>query len=253
MEITQFICRSDNFGILLHDEASGLTAAIDAPDAKAIREKLDQKGYKLDVLFITHHHMDHIEGITALKAVYGTKIIGPEREADKIGELDEAVNEQSGCKFANFDVKVLETPGHTLGSVCYYFPHDKLVFTGDTLFSLGCGRLFEGTAEMMFSSLEKLKALPEDTKLYCGHEYTKENARFARSVDPDNVALINRAAAVDRLIAVGETSLPSSIKSEKAANPFLRCDDPDIRKTLKMENASDVAVFAELRKRKDHF
>ena len=226
MEITQFICRSDNFGVLLHDEASGLTAAIDAPDAKAIREMLDRKGYKLDVLFITHHHMDHIEGIAALKAIYGTKIIGPEREADKIGGL---------------------------GSVCYYFPEDKLVFTGDTLFSLGCGRLFEGTAEMMFSSLEKLKALPDDTKLYCGHEYTKENARFARSVDPDNVALINRAAAVDRLIAVGETSLPSSIKSEKVANPFLRCNNPDIRRTLKMENASDVAVFAELRKRKDHF
>lgn len=253
MEITQFICRSNNFGVLLHDEASGLTAAIDAPDAKAIETMLAAKNYRLDVLFITHHHVDHIAGIDRLKTVYGAKVVGPKKEADKIAGIDEAVDEQSRFEFAGHSVKIIETPGHTLGSICYYFAENKLLFTGDTLFSLGCGRLFEGTAEMMFSSLTKLKALPDDIKLYCGHEYTKENARFARTIDPKNTALINRAAAVDRLIAVGEPSLPSSIKIEKAANPFLRCDDPAIRRTLNMENASDIAVFAEIRKRKDQF
>lgn len=253
MEITQFICRSDNFAVLLHDEASGLTAAIDAPDGKAIEKMLEAKHYRLDFLFITHHHVDHIAGINHLKTTYGAKVVGPKQEADKIAGIDQAVDEQSCLDFAGHNVKVIETPGHTLGSICYYFAENKLLFTGDTLFSLGCGRLFEGTAEMMFSSLAKLKALPDDTRLYCGHEYTKENARFARTVDPKNTALVNRAAAVDRLIAVGESSLPSSIQIEKAANPFLRCDDPEIRRTLNMENASEIAVFAEIRKRKDQF
>lgn len=253
MDITQFICRSDNFAVLLHDEANGLTAVIDAPDGRAIAKMLEAKHYGLDFLFITHHHEDHIAGINYLKTTYGAKVVGPKNEADKITEIDYAVDEQSRFEFAGHSVKVIETPGHTLGSICYYFTENKILFTGDTLFSLGCGRLFEGTAEMMFSSLAKLKALPDDTRLYCGHEYTKENARFARTIDPENTALINRAAAVDRLIAVGESSLPSSIKIEKAANPFLRCDDPAIRRTLDMENASDMAVFAEIRKRKDQF
>lgn len=253
MEITQFICRSDNFAVLIHDEASGLTAAIDAPDGKAIEKMLKVKHYRLDFLFITHHHVDHIAGIDHLKTTYGAKVVGPKKEAEKISGIDQVVDEQSRFEFTGHSIKVIETPGHTLGSVCYYFAENKLLFTGDTLFSLGCGRLFEGTAEMMFSSLAKLKALPDDTKLYCGHEYTKENARFARTIDPQNTALLNQAAAVDRLIAVGESSLPSSIKIEKAANPFLRCDDPAIRRTLNMENASDIAVFAEIRRRKDQF
>ncbi|WP_297322476.1 hydroxyacylglutathione hydrolase [uncultured Bartonella sp.] len=253
MEIKQFICCKDNFGVLLHDKESGLTAAIDAPDASAIIRQLEAKNFHLDVIFVTHHHFDHIEGIGALKETYGARVIGPALEADKIGGLDDAVGEKTPLKFARHPIKVIETPGHTLGSICYYFPEDKLIFTGDTLFSLGCGRLFEGTAEMMFSSLMKLVALPDDTRLYCGHEYTRENARFARTIDPDNIKLINRAAAVDRLVAVGEPTLPSSLGLEKATNPFLRCNDEAVRHKLGMENASDVAVFAEIRRRKDQF
>ena len=253
MKVIQFICRSDNFGVLLHDENTGLTAAIDAPDAPSIDNALKEHGYSLDFIFVTHHHMDHIAGINFLKSQYGAKVIGPSAEADKIIGIDEEVGDGSTIDFAGHNVKVISTPGHTLGSVCFYLPDDKLVFTGDTLFSLGCGRLFEGTAEMMYSSLEKLKALPDDTEVYCGHEYTKSNARFAKTIDPDNIALINRAAAVDRLIAVGESSLPSTIGLEKACNPFLRCNDQAIRQTLAMNDASDVAVFAEIRKRKDQF
>lgn len=253
MKVIQFICRSDNFGVLLHDENTGLTAAIDAPDAPSIDNALKEHGYSLDFIFVTHHHMDHIAGINFLKSQYGAKVIGPSAEADKIIGIDEEVGDGSTIDFAGHNVKVISTPGHTLGSVCFYLPDDKLVFTGDTLFSLGCGRLFEGTAEMMFSSLEKLKALPDDTEVYSGHEYTKSNARFAKTIDPDNIALINRAAAVDRLIAVGESSLPSTIGLEKACNPFLRCNDQVIRRTLAMNDASDVAVFTEIRKRKDQF
>lgn len=253
MEINQFICSKDNFGVLLHDKESGLTAAIDAPNASAIIKQLEAKNFHLDVIFVTHHHFDHIEGIRVLKETYGARVIGPALEADKISGLDDAVDEKTLLKFARHPIKVIETPGHTLGSVCYYFPEDKLVFTGDTLFSLGCGRLFEGTAEMMFSSLVKLVTLPDDTRLYCGHEYTKENARFARTIEPDNIKLINRAAAIDRLVAVGEPTLPSSLGLEKATNPFLRCNDEAVRQKLGMENASDVAVFAEIRRRKDQF
>lgn len=253
MKVIQFICRSDNFGVLLHDENTGLTAAIDAPDAPSIDNALKEHGYSLDFIFVTHHHMDHIAGINILKSQYGAKVIGPSAEANKIIGIDEGVGDGSTIDFAGHNVRVISTPGHTLGSICFYLPDDKLVFTGDTLFSLGCGRLFEGTAEMMFSSLEKLKALPDDTEVYCGHEYTKSNARFAKTIDPDNIALINRAAAVDRLIAVGESSLPSTIGLEKVCNPFLRYNDQAIRQTLAMKDASDVAVFAEIRKRKDQF
>lgn len=253
MEITQFICRSDNFGVIIHDETSGLTASIDAPDAEAIIHVLETHNYKLDMILVTHHHSDHVAGINALKNRYGAKVIGPRAEANKITGLDETIIEGTPINFADHMVEVIDTPGHTLGSVCYYFPDDKLVFTGDTLFSLGCGRLFEGTAEMMFASLEKLKTLPDDTRLYCGHEYTKANAQFARTIDPENIALINRAAAVERLTAVGEASLPSTIGLEKATNPFLRCNSPAIRQNLDMNKASDVAVFTVIRQRKDQF
>lgn len=253
MRVTQFICRSDNFGVLLHDEQSGLTASIDAPDAQAIEEKLKQLDYRLDFIFITHHHLDHVEGIANLKRRYNAKVIGPKAETAKIAGLDLTVSERDPLEFAGRKVEIIATPGHTAGEISYYFPVEKLVFTGDTLFSLGCGRLFEGTPAMMLSSLQKLRNLPDETRLYCGHEYTQSNARFALTIDPDNVALRNRAAAVDRLVAVGEATLPSSIGLEKATNPFLRWDDPAIRQNLAMENGTDEAVFAEIRKRKDQF
>ncbi|EJF90972.1 hydroxyacylglutathione hydrolase [Bartonella tamiae] len=253
MEIIQFICRHDNFGILIHDKASGLTAAIDAPDAAVIQDQLQRHNWTLDFIFVTHHHNDHVEGIHKLKEIYDAKVIGPKAEEQKIQGIDIGIDEGEPLDFGAQEIKIIATPGHTLGGVSYYFPFAKVVFTGDTLFSLGCGRIFEGNPSMMFQSLNKLKNLPDDTKIYCGHEYTLENAHFALTIDPNNQELINRKAAVERLIAVGEATLPTTLALEKATNPFLRYDDVDIRQNLAMENADDAELFAEIRKRKDKF
>ncbi|WP_343313026.1 hydroxyacylglutathione hydrolase [Brucella sp. BE17] len=253
LDIEQFICRSDNYGVLIHDPESDLTASIDAPDAKAIETALDRRGWTLDFIFTTHHHLDHVEGNEALKAKFGVSIIGPEAEKDKIPGIDRTVRDGDAFTFGLFTVNVIATPGHTAGEVSYYIPSAKAAFTGDTLFALGCGRLLEGTPATMFQSLEKLVALPGDTAVYCGHEYTQSNARFALTIDPDNSALKERADTIARLRAADRMTLPTSIALEMATNPFLRWHDRAIRTRLNMDDASDEAVFAEIRKRKDLF
>lgn len=249
----QFICRSDNYGLLVHDDKSGSTAAIDAPDAAEIERQLAAMGWELTHILTTHRHGDHVEGNLALQRRFGCSIIGPKREAGQVPGIDREVSGGDHFTWAGREVRVLDCPGHTLGHIAYHIPSERVVFAGDTLFSLGCGRVFEGTMQDMYRSVNQFAALPPETQLYCGHEYTQSNARFALAVEPENIALRQRAAEVDRLRAQGKMTCPSTIAAEVAANPFLRTDSPEIRKNLGMEAAADPEVFAELRRRKDSF
>lgn len=253
LECIQFPYGSDNYGVLLHDSATGETACIDAGDADAALQALEVKGWSLTHLLITHHHADHTAGLTAIKTKTGCHVIGPEPLSKPIAGLDAYMSDGSEFSFANRVVRVLHTPGHTKDMVNYYFADDKLVFTGDTLFAMGCGRLFEGDATMMLESVSKLNALPDDTLVYCAHEYTATNARFALAVDPDNAALQQRAKQVTELRSKNLATVPSLLGLEKQTNPFLRTSDTGIRETLGMADASDVAVFAELRERRNQY
>lgn len=254
MLIEQFLCRTDNIAVLLHDEDSRKTISIDAPDGDAIVAKLGEMEWQLDTVLITHHHIDHTEGIHILKQKTGSLIIGPEAEKEKISGVDRTVKDGDVISVGFCYVEAIETPGHTLGAMTYYFPEEKLVFTGDTLFSLGCGRLFEGSAEMMFSSLQKFCRMPGDVRIYCGHEYTENNGYFALMIDPHNQMLQNRMADITASRQRGILTLPSTMELERMTNPFLRSADQQIRKNLNlMGGISDERVFAELRKYKDNF
>ncbi|HZP18770.1 MAG TPA: hydroxyacylglutathione hydrolase [Bauldia sp.] len=249
--IEQFICREDNFGVLIHDPDTGLTASIDAPDAAAIGAHLARRHWKLDRIFTTHHHADHTDGNLALKAEYGCRIVAPGRS--DIPGRDEIVGEGDGFTFGTHEVRVLATPGHTLDHVTFWIPGEGVAFVGDTLFAIGCGRVIEGTMPMMWASLEKLMQLPDDTDIYCGHEYTETNARFALTVDPGNADLVERAKRVRERRAAGQPTLPTTVVLEKQTNPFLRAADPAIRAHLGMKDASNAEVFGEIRRRKDGF
>lgn len=253
LQIDQFMCRDDNFGVLIHDAASGQTALIDAPEEKAILAAVERTGWKPTAIFTTHHHIDHVEANLALKERFGLKIYGPKAEADRIPGIDVELVEGSKLEFADQPVEVIETPGHTAGHICYYLPQSKVAFVADTIFALGCGRLLEKPPAVMFDSLSKLVKLPGETALYCGHEYTLSNARFALTIDPTNSALKERAAKIENLREAGKPTLPTTMAEELSTNPFLRWHDPAIRRNLGMENASDAEVFAEIRKRKDNF
>ncbi len=253
LDIHQFICLSDNFGVLLHDPESGLTASIDAPEEGPIEKALKEKGWKLSHILVTHHHSDHVGGIPALKQRWKAKVVGNAADKARIPGLDETVSPGGRFDFAGHRVEIIDTPGHTVGHIAWHFPEDRLLLAGDTLFALGCGRVIEGTYDQMWSSLAKLKALPPETSVYCGHEYTQANARFALSVDGSNGKLKERAAKVDELRSKGKATLPTTIGEELQTNPFLRPDDPAIRRTLGMGSAGDAEVFAEIRKRKDRF
>jgi len=251
LEIDLFPCRSDNFGRGHGHPVSGATASIDAPEEKPILDALARRGWTLTHILTTHHHGDHVEANLALKQRFGATIIGPKRET--IPGIDRKVDEGDVFDFAGRRVEVIATPGHTLGHICFYLPEEKLLFAADTLFALGCGRVFEGTPAQMWGSLEKLAALPDETTVYFGHEYTLSNARFAKTVDPDNAALLARVAEIEALRAAGGFTAPTTIGLEKATNPFLRAGDPAIRRHLGMETAGDAEVFAEIRGRKDRF
>jgi hydroxyacylglutathione hydrolase len=253
LQIDQFMCREDNFGVLIHDPKSGETALIDAPEERAILAAVERTGWTPTMILTTHHHQDHVEANLALKKRFGLKIFGPKAEADKIPGIDVELSEGSKLEFAGQPVEVIETPGHTAGHICYYLPRSHVAFVADTLFAMGCGRLLERPAPVMFHSLTKLMELPAATALYCGHEYTLANARFALTVDPTNSALRERAAKVEKLRAKDKPTLPTTLAEELATNPFIRWHDPAIRRNLGMEKASDAEVFAEIRKRKDNF
>lgn len=251
LEIHQFACLSDNYGVLIRDAEADVVASIDAPETAAVRQALADKGWKLTHIFTTHHHSDHTDGNLPLKEETGCAIIGPKGEADKVRGLDKAVGEGDTFAFGNFEVQVLETPGHTSGHITYYIPAAKVAFCGDTIFAMGCGRVFEGTMQQMWQSLEKIAKLPKDTALYCGHEYTESNADFSLKIEPGNQALQARVAEVKALRAKGQPTLPTTVEKELATNPFIRVDSAEIRKNLGLESAADWEVFAEVRERKN--
>lgn len=252
LEIEQFFCRDDNFGVLVHDAAAGLTVAIDAPLEDPIVAALQRRGWTLTHILTTHWHPDHVEANLALKSRGGVEIIGPEAEADRIPGIDRTVSDGDHLELGGHAIDVIATPGHTLGQVSYHFRDDSIAFTGDTLFALGCGRVFEGDPEMMWQSLSRLMELPPETVIYCGHEYTLANARFAVTVDPHNTELARRAEQVAAIRERGEPTLPTTMALELATNPFLRAADPAIRTHLQMTDATDAEVFAEIRRRKDN-
>jgi hydroxyacylglutathione hydrolase len=248
-----FPCLKDNFGVLLHDPQTGATAAIDAPEAGAVEAALTKTGWKLTDILVTHHHADHTAGIGELKARHHCRVVAPRAEAQRIAHVDETVGEGDAVKLGALQGRVIDTPGHTAGHVSYFFSADKVAFVGDTLFSIGCGRVIEGNPEMMWQSLLKLRALPDDTQFYCGHEYTDANIRFAKTIEPHNKALETRAAEVKGLLAAGKPTIPATIGAEKAENPFLRADVAAVAQSVGLAGSPAWKVFAEIRERKNRF
>jgi hydroxyacylglutathione hydrolase len=253
LTIRQFMCRTDNFGVLAHDAESGITLSVDAPDASVIKNELAAAGWTLTHILVTHHHADHTEGILALKESTSCKVWGPRGDSAKIKGLDIQLDEGTGPRLGAHAVEVIATTGHTLGHICFHLPGERLAFVGDTLFSVGCGRVIEGTPQQMYASLHKLAALPKETAFYCGHEYTAANIPFALTVDSDNAALNERSKEVKALRAAGRPTLPSTIGRELDTNPFLRTGSSLIRTHLGLEKAQDWEVFADLRERKNRF
>ena len=258
--VLQFACLHDNYGFLLRCEATGTTACIDTPDAEEIARRVEawgegRGGGRLDLILNTHWHPDHTGGNEVLAARYGATIIGPEAEGDRIPGRERAVSDGDEVAVGALRASVIGTPGHTKGHIAYHFGATglDLAFVGDTVFSLGCGRLFEGSPAQMWSSLARLRALPPETTLLCAHEYTAANAAFALSVEPDHEGLRARAEEVARLRADGRPSVPVRLSDETALNPFLRADDPALAAALGLAGAAPEAVFGEVRARKDRF
>ena len=248
-----FRCRDDNYGHLLHDPATGTTISVDAPEETPLLAALAERGWTLTHILTTHHHGDHVAANHALQTRFGCRIIGPAAEEAEIPDVSQTVAGGSRLDLAGCAIEVLACPGHTRGHVAYYLPTERLLLSGDALFALGCGRVFEGSLTEMFYSVVQFASLPADTALLCGHDYGWSNARFALSVEPENQALQARAAEFDAWKAEARLAPLSTLGAERAANPFLRANSPEIRRTLGLERARDMEVFAELRRRKDQF
>lgn len=253
LELYQFPYLSDNYGFLLHDKDTGETAAIDCGDAESYSQALDAKGWKLTEIWITHHHWDHTQGLMDVKSKTGCKVRGPKQKSTAIEGLDEQFWDGDSFSFAGREIQVISTPGHTTDMINFYLPSEGKLFSGDTLFTLGCGRLFEGTPEMMWESMQKLLKLPVETMVYGSHEYTLANAKFAVSVDPANQMLHARAIEIAKMREEDEPTVPTTLELEIATNPFLRPFDASIREHLAMVSNTDSEVFTEIRKRKDNF
>ena len=253
MDIQLIPAFSDNYVYLFKDPASEAVGIVDPGEAEPVLAALDRLGWRPTHIFNTHHHADHIGGNGVLKQRFGCTIVGPAADRNRIPDLDVAVGEVDTYRFGSQEVRVFETPGHTSGHISLWFSEASALFSGDTLFALGCGRLFEGTPAQMWNSLLKLRALPADTRIYCGHEYTLSNARFAVTVDPDNPALKERAADIVILRDAGKPTIPTTLGVERATNPFLRADDPGVAAAVGLAGADPVEVFAEIRRRKDRF
>ncbi len=251
LQIHQFPCLADNYGFLVHDPASGATATIDTPDADEILRQADAKGWRITDIWNTHWHPDHAGGNAAIKTKTGARVTGP-AEVERIGASpDRVVTEGDVAQLGGVSARVLDVGGHTLGHIAYVIDAEKVAFVGDALFSMGCGRLFEGTPEQMWGSLSKIAALPRDTTLYCAHEYTEANARFAIYYDPINQDLQARVAEVKKLREAGKPTVPMTLDLELRTNPFLRA--PLLKHSIMKPGATDVEAFADLRARKDSF
>ena len=253
--IEQVPVLNDNYAHLLHDPGSGATAVVDPGAAAPVLERLARTGWRLDRVLLTHHHGDHCGGVPELTARTGCAVVGAARDAQRVpGGLTDEVGEGDTLLLGGVGLVVLATPGHTDGHLSFWFPESQAVFCGDCLFSLGCGRLFEGSPAQMWASLAKLRDLPGDTRVYCGHEYTAANGRFARLVERDNPALLDRLAEVEALRGRGASTVPSTIAGERAANPFLRADQPSVARAVGLPpGAPPDRVLGELRRRKDVF
>ncbi len=251
LEIELVPCLKDNYAYLIHDSDAGLTAIVDPSEPDPVRKALSARGWKLTHILNTHHHFDHTGGNVPLKETTGAVIVGPGKDRDRIPGIDVGVDESTNWTFGARSVRVLEIPAHTRAHIAFVV--DDAAFTGDTLFAMGCGRLFEGTPAMMWASLSKLMHLPDETRIFCGHEYTLNNGRFALSIEPQNTALVSRMRDVEAARARNLPTIPSSLGLEKMTNPFLRPDSAEIRRSLDLEDADDVTVFGEMRKRKDSF
>ena len=244
-------CLSDNYAYLVYDADSGLCAVVDPSEAPPVEAALERTGWKLTHILNTHHHFDHTGGNIPLKEKFRAEIVGPGKDRGRFAGLDTGVDESTGWTFGARPVRVMEIPAHTSSHIAFIV--DDAAFTGDTMFAMGCGRLFEGTPATMWSSLSKLMTLPDATRIFCGHEYTQSNGRFALTMEPGNAALVSRMKDVDAARAKGAPTIPSTIGLEKKTNPFMRPNSPELRKTLGMENANDVDVLGETRRRKDSF
>lgn len=253
MRIHQFLSREDNFGVLIHDPETGACATIDAPDDAAIRRALAATGWQLSHILVTHKHFDHIEAVEPLRQDFGCEVIAPALARDALPQADRFVGEGDTAQVGGLAATVWETPGHCPDHVSYIFAKEKVAFVGDVLFAIGCGRVFDDAYDAMWTSLTRVADLPGETELYFGHEYTAANAKFALSVDPDNAALVKRAAAVTEARAKGVVTSPTRVDLERATNPFLRASDPAMKARLDMTGRSDADVFRELRERKNRF
>ena len=251
LEIATFPCRSDNYGYLMRDSASGFVAAIDAPEAAQIEAALDHLGWKLTHILLTHHHGDHVEGVDALVGLGGVKVVGASADAARLPKLDIAVIAGTPWRFGEHEVEIYDTPGHTVGHIVYHLPGPKVLFSGDTMFAMGCGRLFEGTALQMWGSLAALKELPNDTTVFFGHEYTAANGDFSLTIEPENPDLLARIADVTKTLSSGGYTSPSTLGLEMKTNPFLRADTAAVARAVAMVGADAPIVFAEVRRRKD--
>src|ERR1700727_1683004 len=249
-EIRLFPCLTDNFGYLIHAPTTKATASIDAPEAAPIIKALEREGWTLTDILITHHHHDHVGGVAELKQKYNCRVVAPNDKNAKIANVDLRAAHGDVVKVGGLLARVLETPGHTLDHISYVFDNEKALFAADTLFSIGCGRVFEGTYPMMWDSLLKLRVLPDDFSLYCGHEYTASNIKFALTIEPDNAALKARAEEVKRLREANKPTIPTLLGEEKQANVFLRADEPSVAASVRMKDRSAAEVFSELRERK---
>ena len=242
-------CLSDNYAYLMKEGEH--CAVLDPSEPGPVKAALEKLGWRPDFILNTHHHNDHVGGNLALKGFYGAKVVGPGKDKARIPGIDIGVDEQSGWSFAGMPVRILEVPGHTRSAITFVIGDNA--FTGDTLFAMGCGRLFEGDPPTMWASLSKLMTLPDATRIYCGHEYTENNGRFALTVEPGNAALTQRVAEVKTTRTAKRPTIPTSMALEKQTNPFLRPGSAEIRQRLGMEKESDTQVFAEVRRRKDNF
>lgn len=251
LTVTLVPCLKDNYAYLLADRQAGLCAVVDPSEPEPVKAALAKAGLKLTHILNTHHHWDHTGGNLTLKEELGARVIGPGKDRDRIPGIDEGVSEDAPWSFGPHTARILEVPAHTKGAITFVF--GDIAFTGDTLFAMGCGRLFEGDPPTMWSSLSKLMRLPDETKIYCGHEYTLSNGKFALTLEPHNADLQARMHDVEAARGRNEPTVPSTMGLEKKTNPFLRPNSPELRRSLGMETASDVEVFGETRKRKDSF